>query len=172
MDSNGPNAMDHKARNLAQKLVALCEARKLMVATAESCTGGLVGAAITDIPGASVVFERGFITYSNAAKHELLGVSEELLKEYGAVSAPVARAMALGALRHARADLAVSITGVAGPGGGTAEKPIGLVHFAVAREAGGIEAVEKRFAPESREQIRAASVLQALEMLIAAAERG
>ncbi len=163
--------MDHRASRLAEQLVALCVERKLMVATAESCTGGLVGAAITEIPGASAIFDRGFITYSNAAKHDLLGVSEEFLKEYGAVSAPVARAMALGALRHSRADLAVSITGVAGPGGGTAEKPVGLVHFAVAREAGDTEAVERRFAPVGRAQIRAASVVQALEMLIAAAER-
>jgi len=141
----------------------------LRVATAESCTGGLVSAAITDVPGASEVLDRGFVTYSNASKHDMLDVPERIIETHGAVSAETARAMALGALDHSLADLAVAITGVAGPGGGSAEKPVGLVHFACARRGKGVSHVERRFGPLSRGEIRAASVLQALDMLIEAA---
>ena len=107
----------------------LAARRGLMLATAESCTGGLVAALITEIPGSSDVFDRGFVTYSNAAKAESLDVAPALLNPFGAVSAEVAGAMATGALAHSRADVAVSITGIAGPGGGSPEKPVGLVHF-------------------------------------------
>ena len=105
----------------------------LKLATAESCTGGLIAAILTEVPGSSDVFERGFVTYSNEAKTELLGVPAELIEKHGAVSEEVARAMASGALGHSRADIAVAVTGVAGPGGGTTAKPVGLVHLAAAR---------------------------------------
>jgi nicotinamide-nucleotide amidase len=114
----------------ARNLVALLVQRKLMICAAESCTGGLVAALITEIPGSSAVFERGFVTYSNAAKCDLLGVPATLIGRYGAVSGEVAVAMASGALRASTADIALSVTGVAGPGGGTATKPVGLVHIA------------------------------------------
>jgi nicotinamide-nucleotide amidase len=152
-------------------LLELCRSARLKIATAESCTGGLVAAAITDIPGASDVFERGFVTYSNAAKVECLGVAKDVMLAHGAVSAPTARAMALGALANSSADLAVSITGVAGPGGGTAEKPVGLVHFACARAGRDTTVVERRFGPLERREIRRLAVLQALQLLIDAAQR-
>ena len=114
----------------ATDLIARYRAAGLMAATAESCTGGLIAALLTDIPGSSAVLERGFVVYSNAAKQELLGVPAETLARYGAVSAETARAMAEGALGASRAEVAVSVTGVAGPDGGSAEKPVGLVHFA------------------------------------------
>jgi len=151
---------------LARRLVDRLRETGLRVATAESCTGGLASSAITDIPGASDVFDRGFVTYSNAAKHELLDVPEAILLEHGAVSRKTARAMALGALAHSLADVTVAITGVAGPGGGTAEKPVGLVHFACARRHGGIVEIERRFGPLERAAIREASVRQALEMML------
>jgi nicotinamide-nucleotide amidase len=153
----------------SETLVALLRKQNLMAATAESCTGGLVAGAITDIPGASYVFDRGFVVYSNAAKHELLGVASEIIEMHGAVSAEVARAMAHGALVHSFADVAVAVTGIAGPDGGTAEKPVGLVHFACARRHFGVKHVERRFGAIGRTAIRDASVLQALEMLIEAA---
>jgi nicotinamide-nucleotide amidase len=117
----------------AASLLEACRARSLRLATAESCTGGLIAALLTEIPSSSDVVERGFVTYSNAAKTEQLGVPADLITTHGAVSEPVARAMAEGALGHSLADLAVSVTGVAGPGGGTASKPVGLVHLALAR---------------------------------------
>ena len=110
-----------------------CRKRGELIATAESCTGGLVAGTLTAIPGASDVFERGFVTYSNASKSEMLGVPVWLIERHGAVSEDVARAMAGGALTHSRASLAVAVTGIAGPDGGTAEKPVGLVHFAAGR---------------------------------------
>jgi len=156
---------------LATALLDACRREKLMVATAESCTGGLVAGAITDIAGSSEVFDRGFVTYSNAAKTQMLGVPAALIAAHGAVSGEVARAMALGALEQSLADVAVAVTGVAGPGGGSEEKPVGLVHFACARKGVGVTQVERRFGPLAREAIREASVVQALEMLIAAAQR-
>jgi len=141
-----------------------------MLATAESCTGGMVAAALTDIAGSSSVFERGFVTYSNAAKAECLGVPMALIEAHGAVSEAVARAMAEGALAHSRADLAVSVTGVAGPGGGTASKSEGLVHFACARRGGVPTHARLEFGPLGRDRVRKASVKQVLEMLLAAAE--
>lgn len=152
-------------------LIDIARAKGLRVATAESCTGGLVAAALTEIAGASDVFDRGFVTYSNAAKSEMLGVSPSLINAHGAVSAEVARAMALGAIAHSLADVVVAVTGVAGPGGGSAEKPVGLVHFACARRGdGGGDNVERRYGPLSREAIRAAAVAQALDMMIDAVE--
>jgi len=117
----------------ARQVLAACRRRGLKLATAESCTGGLIAATLTEIAGSSDVVERGFVTYSNGAKIELLSVPEDLITTNGAVSEKVARAMAEGALRHAPADIAVSVTGVAGPGGGTPTKPVGLVHLACAR---------------------------------------
>ncbi len=117
----------------AATLLDVCRRAGIRLATAESCTGGLIAATLTAVPGSSDVVERGFVTYSNEAKTELLGVPAELIAAHGAVSEPVARAMAEGALIHARADVAVAVTGIAGPGGGTPNKPVGLVHIACAR---------------------------------------
>lgn len=148
----------------AEKLLADARANGLKIATAESCTGGLIAGLLTEIAGSSDVFERGFVTYSNEAKQELLGVPHELLARYGAVSAEVARAMALGALKHAHADMAVAVTGIAGPTGGTTEKPVGLVYLAAARGERVI-ACECRFGEIGRREVRLASVKVALELL-------
>lgn len=153
----------------ADMLAVIAKERHLRIATAESCTGGLVSAALTDVPGASEIFDRGFVTYSNAAKQALLGVPQRTIETHGAVSAETAIAMAQGALDHSLAELSVSITGIAGPGGGSTQKPVGLVHFACARRGGGVRHVERRFGPLSRREIREAAVLQALEMLIESA---
>ena len=149
---------------LAGKLVSLCRARGLTVTTAESCTGGLVAGAITAISGSSEMFERGFVTYSNDAKTELLGVPAGLITAVGAVSEAVARSMAQGALIRAKADLAVSVTGIAGPGGGSAAKPVGTVWFGLASKTGGITR-HRRFTGD-RAAIRAASVVFALNLLL------
>ena len=149
---------------LAQQIVARATERGLMLATAESCTGGLVAGALTAIAGSSAALDRGFVTYSNAAKTQMLGVPEALLARYGAVSEAVARAMAEGAAGRSRAAVAVSVTGVAGPGGGTAAKPVGLVHFA-AVGPGGLIHREERFDDQGREAIRLAAVRAALELL-------
>jgi nicotinamide-nucleotide amidase len=154
----------------AAALVTSCRAAGFLVATAESCTGGLLAALITAIPGSSAVFERGFVTYSNAAKTESLGVASEILKQYGAVSSETAWAMATGALLHSAADLALSITGIAGPGGGAPDKPVGLVHFGLARRAGAVIAVEKRFGDLGREGVRFAAVATAIELLVEAVQ--
>jgi len=159
-------------RALAAQVLDACRARGLMLATAESCTGGLVAVALTDIPGSSDVVERGFVTYSNEAKAEMLGVPLPLIEAHGAVSEPVARAMAEGALAHSRAQLAVAVTGVAGPGGGTAAKPEGLVHFACARRDTPTAHARIALGALGRDRVRAASVIQALGMLLAAAEGG
>jgi nicotinamide-nucleotide amidase len=142
-----------------------------MLATAESCTGGLIAGLLTEIPGSSDVVERGFVTYSNAAKTEQLGVPADLIAKHGAVSEPVARAMAEGALAQSRADLAVSVTGVAGPGGGTPTKPVGLVHVAVARRGGSTVHQELRLGDLGREPIRMATVEAALALLRRGLER-
>jgi len=155
--------MSQKA--LAEKLLSLAKARGWTVTTAESCTGGLVAGAITAISGASEIFERGFVTYSDAAKTELLGVPAGLIAEFGAVSEAVAREMAAGALSRARADLAVAVTGVAGPGGGSAAKPVGTVWFGVATRQGKLAARHQLFTGD-RDAIRAASVVFALNLLI------
>jgi len=148
----------------AEKLLADARSRGLKIATAESCTGGLIVGLLTEIPGSSDVVERGFVTYSNEAKEELLGVPRELLARHGAVSSEVAHAMALGALKHAHADLAVAVTGVAGPGGGTEEKPVGLVFLAAARGEHMIVR-ECRFGEIGRREVRIMTVEVALDML-------
>jgi len=152
-------------RALARSLLDLCRMRKLTIATAESCTGGLVAAALTDIPGSSDVVDRGFVTYSNDAKRVMLGVTASTLETFGAVSKETATAMAVGALEAADVDLAVAITGIAGPGGATPGKPVGLVHFAVASRDGRIVAREKRFGAVGRTVVRQLSVIEALRML-------
>jgi len=149
----------------ASRLVAVCKSRGLSIATAESCTGGLIAGAITEIAGSSAVFERGFVTYSNEAKIELLGVPEEVLAGHGAVSEPVARAMAEGALHNSSATIAVAVTGIAGPSGGSAEKPIGLVHLACARRGKPTIHAREVF-PGDRAAIRLGTVAKALEMLL------
>lgn len=152
-------------QNLARDVVAASIRRGILLATAESCTGGLVAGALTGVPGSSAALDRGFVTYSNAAKSGMIGVPADLIVAHGAVSEPVARAMAEGAVAHSDADLAVSITGVAGPGGGSAEKPVGLVHFAV-HDADGTAHVEHRFGDLGREGVRLASIRVALELLL------
>lgn len=154
----------------ATALLRLCDTRGLRVATAESCTGGLVAALLTEIPGSSSVVERGFVTYSNEAKSELLGVSATLIAEHGAVSEPVARAMAEGALVRSRADLAVAITGIAGPGGATPTKPVGLVHFGLAQRDGETRHLERRYGDLGRSEVRARAAGDALHLLTEAAQ--
>jgi nicotinamide-nucleotide amidase len=154
------------ARALARSLLDLCRSRKLTVATAESCTGGLVAGAMTDIPGSSDVIDRGFITYSNEAKRAMLGVNATTLATFGAVSKETATQMAVGALERAGVDLAVAITGIAGPGGATPGKPVGLVHFAVAARDGRILHRELRFGAIGRSTVRERSVVEALRMLM------
>lgn len=153
----------------AQSLLELCAAKGLMIATVESCTGGLLAGCLTAVPGSSAVVERGFVTYTNEAKNELVGVPAALFPQYGAVSAEVASAMAGGALEHAPVDLAASITGVAGPGGGSAEKPVGLVYIGAARRGRAPVVRENRFEGD-RDAIRLASIDVALTMLLTAAE--
>ncbi|MBL8780310.1 MAG: CinA family protein [Alphaproteobacteria bacterium] len=150
---------------LAEAVLAEARAKGLKIATAESCTGGLVGGALTEIAGSSDVFVEGFITYSNEAKMATLGVIVDTLDKFGAVSAPTAVAMAEGAIANSRADRTVAITGVAGPGGGTAAKPVGLVHFAAARRGGKTEFEHKNFGDIGRAQVRMAAVVHALELL-------
>ena len=156
----------------AEALLGNLRSQRVRVATAESCTGGLVAALFTEIVGASDVVERGFVTYSNDAKHELLDVPREMLAQHGAVSEAVARAMAAGALAHSHADIAVSITGIAGPDGGTAEKPVGLVHLAAARRGGPTLHRECRFGSIGRTGVRIASVEVALQLVAEAAAAG
>lgn len=153
----------------ATSLLAECRARGLMLATAESCTGGLIAAALTEIAGSSDVVDRGFITYSNGAKSDMLGVPPELIEANGAVSAPVAASMATGALHRSKAALTVAVTGVAGPGGGTESKPVGTVWFAVASRGADIT-TERQVFPGDRAAVREATVEHALGMLSAAAK--
>lgn len=149
----------------AEEFLALARKHKLQIATAESCTGGLIAACLTEIPGSSDVFDRGFITYSNRAKHQQLGVPEALILEHKAVSEPVARAMAEGAIEHSDASLALAVTGIAGPGGGSPLKPVGLVHMAATRR--GHPTVHERhlFGDIGRSEIRLATVRAALKLM-------
>ena len=149
----------------AEALVRAYAAAGQRIATAESCTGGLVAGLLTAVPGSSAVVERGFVTYSNEAKAEAIGVPTDLILAHGAVSEPVARAMAEGALKASRADVVVSITGIAGPGGGSDAKPVGLVHFGLAAKGGATRHVERRFGDPGRAEIRRLSVAQAVELL-------
>jgi nicotinamide-nucleotide amidase len=158
---------DHETEELAASVLEICRARGWHVATAESCTGGLVAAALTAIAGSSDVVDRGFVPYSNEAKMELLGVPEATLAAHGAVSAETALAMAKGAVARAGVDLAVSIAGVAGPGGGSAEKPVGLVYLGIATKSGG--RTERRIFPGDRTEIRRRAMVLALELLRAEA---
>jgi len=156
--------IDETMREAAVRLLDACRRRGLTIATAESCTGGLVAATLTEIPGSSDVVDRGFVTYSNTAKEALLGVPSSTLLVHGAVSRQTAVAMATGALVRAATGLAVAITGIAGPGGGTADKPVGLVYLAAARQ-GRVIHREKRYGDVGRSEIRRQSVLDALAML-------
>lgn len=154
---------------LAEKLVTLAREKNITFGTAESCTGGLISAAVTDISGASAVFWGGIVSYDNRVKEHLLGVEHETLVTLGAVSAKTAEQMALGAVRALSVDFAVSVTGIAGPGGGTPEKPVGLVYIAVASTKGVITVKENHFKGE-REEVRRQTVEMALSMLISAIE--
>lgn len=157
--------MDAKLRAAAKRLLDVCRERGLRVATAESCTGGLVAGALTEIPGSSDVVDCGFVVYSNAAKEAMLGVPAATLKRYGAVSEQTAIAMAAGALRNSQADVSVAITGVAGPGGGTKQKPVGLVYFAAASSDGRRLESRRLFGKIGRRRVRERSVVQALELM-------
>ena len=149
----------------AEHLLDACRKRGLRLVTVESCTGGLVAALLTEVAGSSDVFDRGFVTYCNAAKVEMLGIAPALIDRHGAVSAAVAVAMAEGALKHSRGDIAVSVTGVAGPGGGTPQKPVGLVYIAVEQRGRSAEASRFNFAGPSRHDIRLESVREALRLV-------
>lgn len=162
MDSN---LSDHALVARAARLIGICIEKRIQIATAESCTGGLLAGLLTEIPGSSAVLDRGFVTYSNDAKTQMIGVPADLIDLKGAVSAEVACAMAEGALRHSRADLTIAITGIAGPGGGTPAKPVGLVHFARASRSGTTQAYEKRFDEKGRADIRRAALDFALTLL-------
>jgi nicotinamide-nucleotide amidase len=159
-----PTAIDDPSAGLTGQLAQLLQSRGLMLCTAESCTGGLIAAACTERAGSSLWFERGFVSYSNASKTDLLGVPPDLIARHGAVSQEVARAMAAGALAHARAELAVAVTGVAGPGGGSADKPVGTVWLAWA--LGSQVRTELRHFEGDRSAVRQATVARALQGLI------
>jgi nicotinamide-nucleotide amidase len=161
---------DHELREAAERVLNACRHRGLKVVTAESCTGGLIAATLTAIAGSSDVVDRAFVTYSNEAKRDMIGVPWDVIMKHGAVSEPVVRAMASGALGHSAADLAVSVTGVAGPGGGTAEKPVGLVHFGALRK-GHEPIAERHIFHGDRDGIRRVSVITALALLASLAER-
>jgi nicotinamide-nucleotide amidase len=163
--------IDDEMRTAAIALLDLCKKKKLTVATAESCTGGLVAAALSEISGSSAVLDRGFVTYSNEAKQQMLGVTPATIDVYGAVSTQCADEMANGALAHAPVDLAVSITGIAGPTGATPGKPIGLVYFCAASRSGRTIAHDRKFGDIGRENVRRESVMQALTMLQELAEK-
>ena len=158
-------------QQIAERILVEARKRGLRIATAESCTGGMVSAALTDIAGSSDVFERGFVTYSNESKQAMLGVPADTIDAHGAVSTQTARAMAEGAIRNSRADIAVSITGVAGPGGGSVEKPVGLVCFAIARKDQATLERRQQFIDGGRTAIRLDATRMALEMLLDAATR-
>ena len=152
-------------RTRAENLLAQARAKGFKIATAESCTGGLIAGLLTEIPGSSDVVERGFVTYSDKAKEEMLGVPAALIRQHGAVSEQVARVMAEGAIRNSTAQLSVAVTGIAGPGGGSDEKPVGLVHIAAARAGEATLHRECRFGDIGRSKVRLKSVETALEML-------
>ncbi len=155
-----------RATLLAKAFLKEAREHGLHVATAESCTGGLIAGALTSIPGSSDVVDRGFVVYTNGAKTDLLGVPKALIKKYGAVSEEVARAMAEGALKNSAAEMSVSCTGVAGPSGGTPEKPVGLVHIAAARENETTLSEECRFGDIGRDAVRMKSVEAAIKLLL------
>ena len=151
--------------NLAELTLADAREAKLKLETAESCTGGLIAGLLTEIAGSSDVVDRGFVTYSNEAKREMLDVPGDMIADFGAVSEPVARSMAEGALKHSRGHIAVSVTGIAGPGGGTPMKPVGLVHFGAARNGRSILHEMQLFGDIGREEIRMKAVETALNLV-------
>ncbi|WP_353641225.1 CinA family protein [Mesorhizobium sp. WSM2239] len=156
---------------LARAVLDACTQRGIMLATAESCTGGMIAAALTDIAGSSAVVDRGFVTYSNAAKMEMLGVSVVTLDVYGAVSAETALEMAVGAIASSRAGIALSVTGIAGPDGGSADKPVGLVWFGLAMKGAEPRTAQRTFENRGRDFIRRESVRTALEMALKALQK-
>ena len=160
--------MNSNTIEAAGAVLGAARAANLRIATAESCTGGLIAANLTDIPGSSESYERGFVTYSNDSKTELLGVPADLIAEHGAVSELVAGAMAEGALAHSHADIAVAVTGIAGPGGDSPEKPVGLVYIAAARRDEEV-LVERHQFPGDRTAVRQSTVQRALELLLSLA---
>jgi nicotinamide-nucleotide amidase len=162
---NAGEVIDDELREIAVKFIEGLRRRELRLVTAESCTGGLIAAVITETPGSSHVLERGYVTYSNEAKESMLGVRHEIIDRHGAVSEQTARAMAEGALAGSPADVAVSVTGIAGPDGGTSEKPVGLVHFAAARRGGRTLHKEMRFGDLGRTEVRRRSVITALALV-------
>jgi len=162
---------DQAAIDAAKAVLAVCTRKKLTLATAESCTGGLVAAALSEIAGSSAVLDRGFVTYSNTAKQQMLGVTPATIDVYGAVSRECAEEMAKGALAHASVDLAVSITGIAGPTGAVPGKPIGLVYFCAASRSGRVIAHDRKYGDIGRANVRRESMLQALAMLQELAEK-
>ena len=157
--------LDDDIVEAARRLLDICRRKKLTVATVESCTAGLVAGTLTEVPGTSSILDRGYVTYSNEAKQEMVGVSAATLKAHGAVSPQTAAEMVRGAMARAPVDLAVSVTGIAGPDGGTPEKPVGLVYFATASRSGALIQDEKRFGDIGRADVRKQSVLQAFRML-------
>ncbi len=162
---------DQELADRAIELLELCKKKKLTLATAESCTGGMLAAVITEIPGSSLVLDRGFVTYTNEVKQQMLGVAPTTIDVYGAVSRECAEEMAKGALAHSPVNLAVSITGVAGPTGAVPGKPIGLVHFAAASRSGRLVHHDRKYGDIGRSNVRRASVVQALAMLMELAEK-
>lgn len=150
--------------DLADRFLKACTRNKMLVATAESCTGGMIISLLTDIPGSSSMVDRGFVTYSNEAKTEMLGVSPETLERHGAVSAETAQEMAAGALKNSRASIALAVTGIAGPDGGSAEKPVGLVWFGMARTGQPVLTEKRQFENLGRDYIRRETVKHALSM--------
>jgi nicotinamide-nucleotide amidase len=162
---------DEELLSAAVKLLDLCKDKELTLATAESCTGGLVAATLSEIPGSSLVLDRGFVTYSNKAKQQMLGVTPATIDVYGAVSTECAEEMAKGALAHASVDLAMSITGIAGPTGAVLGKPIGLVYFCAASRSGRVIAHDRKYGDIGRSNVRRQSVLLALSMLQELAEK-
>ncbi|MGC2827582.1 MAG: CinA family protein [Pseudolabrys sp.] len=162
---------DQTTIGAAKALLDICTKKKLTLATAESCTGGLVAATISEIAGSSLVLDRGFIAYSNSAKQQMLGVMPATIDIYGAVSTECAEELAKGALAHASVDLAVSITGIAGPTGAVPGKPIGLVYFCAASRSGRVIAHDRKYGDIGRANVRRESVLQALAMLQELAEK-
>jgi nicotinamide-nucleotide amidase len=157
--------LDDDIVEAAKRLLDICKRKNLTVATVESCTAGLVAGTLTEVPGTSSILDRGFITYSNQAKEDMVGVSAATLKAHGAVSRQTAEEMARGAIARAPVELAVSVTGIAGPDGGSAEKPVGLVYFAAASRSGQFAHAEKRYGDIGRADVRKQSVLQAFRML-------
>ncbi|HBK92209.1 MAG TPA: damage-inducible protein CinA [Parvularcula sp.] len=156
----------HRIRDLARRIVDKAGAKGLLIAAAESCTGGMIASAITDVPGASAVLDRGFVTYSNEAKIQMLAIPPALIARHGAVSGPVARAMAAGALARSRADIAVAVTGVAGPSGGSAAKPVGLVWFGLAVKNGAVRVERRMFMGGERTLVRLRATQTALQLVL------